>query len=256
LSSYHYEQKDKFEHILCFFSILICSAQSYKNIISTSSENTPDSTIFQNCLDSIQKYVYLDSRKIKPYIALCEEMLANGKELSNRHRLDYVIQIIYDEFNYNNYLGIVKIIEDNRKMLDMEGVLYSQKTLFNYLDGYTSLVLGEIESAQSTFQGMLDVAKTENDTIVMLQAHNSLGKLLTEQGDFDNAEKHLLEFYKMIPLNKQLHRTKANIELVDLYFKKNQTDKVQYYNEIGLHEADSLNAFDLKLEFLLNKVNN
>ena len=183
--------------ILVIFLIATpCYGQIYSDIISTSNENTHDSVIFQHCLDSIKKYVNLDSRKIKPYIAVCEEMLSGQAELSDRHRFSYVIERIYIEYDKDNLLGVLEIIEDNRKMLDWEGVLPQQKSEFTFTEGFSLLLLGEVEDAQKTFYELLDGAKAEQDTTLMLQSLFSLGKLFRMQNDFVNAEKYSLKYLK------------------------------------------------------------
>lgn len=75
----------------------------------------------------------MDSRKIKPYMKVCNEMLKHNSELSNRHRFAYIFECIFNEFNHNNSLGILQMIEDNRKMLDWEGVIPKQRNQIKYL---------------------------------------------------------------------------------------------------------------------------
>lgn len=240
--------------IITIFSIVQCLAQSNNNIIFPNTENTPDSIIFQNCIDSIDKYVYLDSRKIKPYVLLCEEMIRDQKELPNSHRLEFVIQCIYNEYNYNDYFGAFKLIETNRKLLDLEGILPSQKNQYKYLDGHTAMVLGEIGNAQRIFYELLEMAQENNNVPVILQSMSSLGKVFSEQNDFDNAEKYFLEYEKIIPDSSQLNKINNHISLVRLYLKNDKIDKAEYYNEMALKVSESLNALDFRLDILLLKI--
>lgn len=244
--------------LLSFLFILLLvkhsNGQNYSSIIFTASENTADSVIFQNCLDSIIKYVYLDSRKIEPYTKICDQMLNQPTELSNRHRFEYVIQRIYNEFNYKNILGVLEIIETNRKMLDEEGVLPEQKNQFKYLNGYTLLLIGEVGTAQEVFFELLDHAKEKRDSSLMMQSMSSLGKLFGMQNDFVSGEKYTLEFLKLIPEDKPVHKVNGYFELIRLYLESKQIDKAEYYNQVALHLVDSLSLVDFQVDFLLQKV--
>ena len=228
--------------------------QNYKKIIPSLPETTHDSIIFQHCIDSITKYVYLDSRKIKPYMEAAEEILKNESALTSRHKLDFDIQRIYNEYNYNNNLGVLKIIESNREMVKADGILKSQKKQFKYLEGYTLLTLGEIDNAQEIFYELLDIATANKDTSLMMQSLSSLGKVFSEQGDFANAEKYSLDYYALIPQNKLTHKATFYIELVQLYFDNKQYDKADFYNKKALNLADSLDLVDFHIDFLLQKV--
>ena len=243
---------------ISLFFVMLCASpcfgQNYSDLISTASEETPDSVIFDHCLDSISKYVYLDSRKIKPYTSACEEMLTDSTELSNRHRLEYVIQRIYIEYNYDNTFGALEIIETNRKMLELEGIRPVLKNRFKYLQGYTLLLIGETESAQDCFYELLDFAKTNRDTSLMAQSVGSLGKLFGMQKDYENAEKYALEFLELIPDKKPVHKVNGYVELISLYLENESIDKAEYYSEIALKLADSLNLVEFQVELLLNSV--
>ncbi len=234
--------------------VLPSYGQTYDNIISTISENTPDSTVFQHCIDSIAKYVYLDSRKMKPYMDAAEEMLSNESELPNRQRLEYVIQLIYDEYNYNNSLGVFKIIESNREMLKLEGIPQKQKNQFKFLEAYSLLTLGQIDDAQEVFYELLNIATVNKDTSLMIQSLSSLGKLFGEQGDIENAEKYSFQFFELIPENKTTHKATYYSELVQFYIDSELYDKAQHYNQVALQLADSLDLMDLQLDFLLQSV--
>ncbi len=239
--------------LICFIGSF-CFGQSYTSLITTSNENTADSVIFQHCLDSISKYVYLDSRKIKPYKAICEQMLANNSALTNRHRLGFVIECIYDQYNSGNSMGAFKIIETNKKLLDQDDVLTAQKTQLKYLEGFTLLELGESEDAQRRFYDLLAFAQANKDTTTIVQVSYSLGLLFTYQNEFENAEKYFTSCSNLIPPHKVSYRLNTNLEIVKMYIKSGQIDKAQYHNKISLHLTDSLNNPDLKLDFLLLQV--
>ena len=237
--------------------LFLCLTNTYGqgiNIISTSTEETPDSTIFNNCIDSIKKYVYLDSRKIKPFSLLCKELINSSAEITERQKLNYVIQSIYNEFNYADYLGIAKLIVENRYLLDKDGVARSQKVQFNYLDGYTSMMLGDLENAQLRFYDMHQTAKVENDTSLLIQALGSLGALFTKSKDYSSAENYFLEYKKLIPKNRPNLRLSVYVNLLDLYIEEEDSVKAQKYTQIGLKLADSLNSKDLKIELLIDEV--
>lgn len=240
---------------ICFLLLVNTSySQNYSNIISGTNENTADSVIFQHCIDSIEKYVYLDSRKIEPYFDVCKQMLEHGAELSNRHRFDYIMQTIYNEYNYNNTLGVLQIIESNREMLSWDDVLPVQKNGFKYLTGYTLLSMGEVESAQEIFYELLEIGTQKKDTSLLVQSLGALGKLFIAQNEFDDAEKYTLEFIKTIPDDLHLHKVNAYVDLIDLYIKSKQVGKAENYNNLSLHLVDSLDLKDLKVDFLLQKV--
>ena len=74
-------------------------------------ENAPDSVVFQTYLDSIEKYVYRDSRKIDEYKSLCEEMIFQEEELSNNNRLGFIIQNIFYQYTLDNTMKVVELIE-------------------------------------------------------------------------------------------------------------------------------------------------
>lgn len=234
--------------------VLPSYGQTYSHIISNVTENTEDSIVFQHCIDSIAKYVYLDSRKIKPYMDLAEDLISNESKLSNRQLLDFEFQRIYNEYNYNNTLGVYKIIERNRDKLNLNGITQKQKNHFNYLDAYTLLTLGEVDSAQEKFYELLDFASQNKDTSLMLQNLSSLGRLLGLQGDTENAEQFFFKFNALIPKHKTTHRAAFYSELIQLYIGSRQYDKAEQYNELALEFADSLNLVDLQVDFLLQKV--
>lgn len=231
-----------------------CNCQNYNNIISTISESTHDTTIFQHCIDSISKYVYIDSRKIKPYMDAAEEILSKESDLPSRLKLDLIIQRIYNQYNYDDNLGIFQIIENNREMLELEGIPTKQKNHFKYLEGYTLMTLGEIDNAQEIFYELLDIAIENKDTSLMMQSISSLGKLYGQQDDYTNAEKYLLEFSSLIPAKKTSHRATYYIELVQLYIDSKQYDKAEFYNELALKYADSTDLVDIQIDYLLQKV--
>lgn len=241
--------------LFTLLSISYCYGNSYFSTFPHLPENTPDSIIFQHCVDSIRKYVYVDSRKIKPYQSICQEILANkGDHLSKNLQLKFVIQQIYDQYNHNNMLGAVELIKNNQNIAESSGISKSQKNQFNYLNGYTLLVLGETEDAQTIFYELLDFAQQESDTSSMMQSLSALGKLFADQNDFNKAEKYYLNFHQIIPKDHFTHKVNAAVEMVELYLEHGQIEKAKYHNEKALALADSLNIIDLKIDLLLHKI--
>ena len=224
------------------------------DIITTATEETPDSTLFNNCLDSIEKYVYLDSRKIKPYVSLADELLRKSEIISSRQHLDYVMLMIYNEFNYAHHLGIAKMILDNSYLLSAPGITKSQRRQFKYLDGFTSMMLGDLEKAQVTFYDMLETAKIENDTSSLLQALASLGTTFTKANDYVNAENYYKEYLALIPSNRPSLRLSGYVDMVDAFIANRDFSNAEKYSELGLSVADSLKAKDFKVELLLDKI--
>ncbi len=240
---------------ILFIMLLAISGncQNYIDIIKSADKNTPDSIILQNCIDSISKYVYLDSRRITPFMEASEKLINEGSDIPNRLRLDYVIQQIYNEYNYNNNLGIFELIESNKAMLSLDGLSIKQINNFKYLEAYTLLSLGEVDDAQEIFYELYEISKETRDTSLMLQTLSSLGSLFEQQGEFVNAEKYYFDFINLLPPNKGTHKANFYIDLVQLYIESKQYEKAEKYNSIALKLADSLELVDLQIDFLLQK---
>lgn len=237
-----------------FISNLVCGKSLTK--IDSKEGNSPDSLVFQTYLDSIEKYVYMDSRKILEYVTLCEEMITEDKSLSNTNRLNFVIQNIYYQYTLDSLLEISRLIETNRKMLELSGIPNSIKKNFQYLDGFTSKVLGDQESAQKIFYQLLEDAIENNDTSTIYRSLHFLGTIYLDQKDYEKAEEYLLRSYELAKVLRKTVSTKIHpiLDLVDLYIEKGELENASYFNEIGLQMSDSLNLLDFKFDFMLNKV--
>lgn len=247
------------KNLLTIILVLACVNVVFtqaKNSIDLTIENIPDSTLFNNYLDSIEKYVYQDSRKMIKYKLLCEEMISSGKELSNANRFEFVIQSIYYQYTQDNTLEAFRIIETNKKMLDLDGISHSQKQGFKYLDGYTSMILGNIDIAQATFYQLMAKALEKKDTSSLFQALNSLGETYERQQDYDNAEKYYLDSYHLIKKMENRENSKIHVFLIltNLYLNKDDLSNAEYYNSFALNLADSLKVLDFKFDLLLQKV--
>lgn len=219
-------------------------------------KSTPDSIIFQNHLDSIEKYMYRDSKRVPEFKSLCEEMLIQEKELTNANRFEFVLQDIYYQYVLDSIMKVVQLIESNRKMLELDDIPYVKRKTFKYLDGFTSMIIGESETAQASFLQLLDDATQKNDSSMIFRSTYSMGEIFFRQKDFNTAEKYFLDAYDLIlKLNKNpvsiLH---VYFGLVDIYIEKKDFDQALYYNEIAIQSADSIEALDLKFDFLLKQV--
>jgi len=181
-------------------------------------------------------------------------MLEGESVVSNRLRFAYVLERIYNEYNYDNIFGILKIIENNRKMLDWDGVLPEQKHQFIYLEGYNLMSMGEVDDAQKMFYELLDIANVKNDTSLMLQSLKSLGELFTNQNDFVNAEKYSLRYLKLLPEDEPLHKAIFYVDLVNVYLKSKQLNKAEYYNQEALELVNANGFVDIQVDFLLHKI--
>lgn len=249
--------KNKTIHIISILLFVIhplfSQTQDKKEFIL---ETAPDSIVFKNYNDSIAKYVYRDSRRIDEYLSLCEDMITHDKELSNANRLDFVLNKIYYQYTLDNTLKVVELIETNKGMLELKGISYKQKKNFKYLDGYTSMVLGNLEAAQTTYYELLNESLDQKDSSITFQALYALGEIYLTQKEYNTAEKYFLDAYELI---KKIGKNSGNrvhvyIELVKLYIKKEDFIKAQNFNEIGIHLSDSLKMLDFKFDFLLNQV--
>lgn len=217
-------------------------------------ENTVDLDRFQAYVDSIDKYLYLNTDTVDMYFASCKHILQQNIPVADSSLFDYAIQEIYYAHAKDNALAAFQIIKANEHWLELEEIPQRLKNTFTYMKGFTLMALGDLASAQKIYYKIIDQGERQRDTSLLLQGLYSLGQLLSDEGDFDDAIDY---FNRILSFNDSNisagTRSLVNLELSDIYNRSKQPKKALKLLDSTLVFLEKEEIMVLKPDFLLLK---
>ena len=217
-------------------------------------ENPIDLDRFQAYVDSIEKYLYLDTDSLDMYFANCQYILQQNIPLPDSSLFDYAIQEIYYAHAKDDALAAFQIIKANEHWLEVEEIPQKLKNTFTYMKGFTFMALGDLASAQKIYYKIIDQGERQRDTSILVQGLYSLGQLLSDEEDFDDAINYFNRILSFDDSNISAGtRSLVNLELSDIYFRAKQPEKALELLDSTLVFLEEEQIMILKPDFLLLK---
>lgn len=217
-------------------------------------ENATDQNEFQMYVDTIAKYLYLDTEVVDHYFICCQEILEQSSPIPDSSLFDYIIQEIYYAHVKDDKLAAYQIIKAQEHLLETESIPQKLKNTFVYMRGFTAMTLGDLAFAQTAFYEMIDSSEKKRDTSQLVQGLYSLGQLLSDEEDLDGAIKNfnrILAFTdSIIPAGTW---SLVNLELSEVYIKAKQKEKAIHLLDSTLAFLEEEEIMVLKPDFLLLK---
>ncbi len=216
--------------------------------------STSDQREFQMYVDSIEKYLYLNTNVVDQYFNSCKDILEKDIPIPDSSLFDYVIQEIYYAHVKDNALAAFQIMEVHEHMLEVEEVPQKLKNSFIYMKGFTSMTLGDLAFARAAFYELIDRGEQQRDSSQLVLGLFSLGQLLSDQKDFVGATqcfKRLLTFSD--PYLPPGTFSLINFELSEVYSRDNQNEEALALIDSALVSLEAEKIFILKPDFLLLK---
>ncbi len=209
---------------------------------------------FQMYLDTINKYLYLNTDTVDQYFLACQNIIEQKVSLPDSSLFAYVIQEIYYAHVKENALAAYRIISNHEHVLEAAVIPQRLKNTFIYIRGFTYMVLGDLDFAQKSFYELIDNGEKQRDTSQIIKGLFSLGQLLNDERDLDGAMQcfnRLLSFGK----SHMRHTTfpLINSELSEIYYKSKQFKKALALIDSSLVFLEEQKMDVLKPDFLLLK---
>lgn len=217
-------------------------------------ENVNEHDKFQMYLDTINKYLYLNTDTVDQYFEACQRIIQQQAPLPDSSLFAYVIQEIYYAHVKENALAAYQIITNHEHLLEAAVIPEKEKNNFIYIRGFTYMTLGDLDFAQQSFYQLIDNGEKQRDTSQMIKGLFSLGQLLNDEEDLDGAMQcfnRLLSFGK----SHMRHTTfpLINSELSEIYYKSKQFKKALALIDSSLVFLEEQKMDVLKPDFLLLK---
>ncbi len=216
--------------------------------------NTIDLDRFQAYVDSIEKYLYLDTDSVDMYFENCKYILQQNIPLPDSSLFDYVIQEIYYAHAKDEALAAFQIIEANQQLVESEEIPQKLKNNFIYMKGFTSMALGDLTLARKIFYEIIDRGEQQRDTAQMVSGLFSLGQLLSDEKEFKEA---IQCFNKLLSFRDDYLPpgtfSLINFELSEVYSRSQQKEKALALIDTTLKFLEEERLYILKPDFLLLK---
>jgi len=161
---------------------------------------TPDSTVFNIYLDSIDYYLDVNQKVAQKYIERCEELLNSDADLTSRSKGKYLYWKIFMESSIGNYIHAYQLLKDKRPLLPEdvpEDLIYDIK----YLEGFILSSLGDVEAAQSNYEEYIAYGEKVNDQSIIHIGLFLLAQLQSDNKMYKEAEKNLMKVYEEVIQN-------------------------------------------------------
>jgi len=241
---------------LCYIIISHPGLIAQNNSPSTDAilENTSDQKAFQMYVDTITKYLYLDTDIVDQYFESCKSILEQDILLPDSSLFDYIIQEIYYAHIKENVLAAYQLITDHEHLLSVEEIPQNLKNNFIYIRGFTQMGLGDLEFAQKAFYEMIDNGEKQRDTSQIVLGLFSLGQLLSDEKDLSGA----IECFNRLLSFGESHIKPGtfsliNFELSEAYHRADQIEKALELVDSTLLFLEKQKLYVLKPDFLLLK---
>lgn len=241
---------------LCCLIISINDTMAQDDPISTNLtlENANEHDKFQMYVDTINKYLYLDTDIVDQYFEACQNIIEQKIPLPDSSLFAYVIQEIYYAHVKENPLAAYQIITEHEHLLETEVIPEELKNNFIYIRGFTYMTLGDLDVAQQSFYQLIDNGEKQRDTSQIIKGLFSLGQLLNDEEDFKGA---IQCFERLLPFDKSQMRPTTfpliNYELSETYFGSKQMEKALGLIDSSLVFLEEQKMHVLKPDFLLLK---
>lgn len=217
-------------------------------------ENANEQDKFQMYVDTIYKYLYLNTDTVDHYFQACQDIIEKKVPLSDSSLFAYIIQEIYYAHVKENALAAFKIITKHEHLLEATVIPEELKNNFIYIRGFTYMALGDLDFAQKSFYQLIDNGEKQRDTSQILKGLFSLGQLLNDERDLVGATEC---FDRLLSLDKSHMKPTTvpliNIELSEVYHKSKEIEKALDLIDSSLVLLEEQKMHVLKPDFLLLK---
>lgn len=211
-----------------------------------------DTTKLLMYIDTIDKYLYRDNKIVNQAIEEAKAIFEKNKQMPNSISLKYATNIIYYELSKNDLLSSYQVIKDYEYLLNDKNIPDNIRGRFNYINGFTHMVLGDIRVAQKIYYDLVEDARTRKDTSLMNSSLYSLGQLYADEKEYDSALKN---FLSLIETNKNYKEKPSTIALINYELSQTYIGKAEYdkalqviSNSMTFLEKEKID--DLKTDFL------
>ncbi|MEO0472294.1 MAG: ATP-binding protein [Bacteroidota bacterium] len=221
----------------------------------TFAEAENDQQRFEMYLDSIDKFLYRDIDIAEAAMQACQAILDRGGTLPDSSQFKFVLQSIYLRHSMADPLGAYTIIATHQNRLDTLNISVHDKSVFQYLAGFTYMELGDLKTAQETYYQTLENAYLDQDTSTVISCYHSLGQLFNDDKDPREAIRHL---QKVLTLGYPKYQRPSTlvltyIELCEAYEELNQNDSVLLQLNTAYEIAEENNLQILTSDVLILK---
>jgi tetratricopeptide (TPR) repeat protein len=124
--------------------------------------------------------------------------------------------------------------------------LASNSATFHSTEGWTSLMIGDIEKAESSFQNASRLLTEASKITARVEVHLGLGLLRLEQGREDEAKTHLETcvnaFKKWEYTTQPIYHIQTLLHLTSIYARKNEIEKARESSQWAKRLAETLKS--------------
>lgn len=221
-----------------------------------------DAKLLMTYVDSVQKYLYRDSEKATLYINKSEDLLTSNPSLPDSTLAHHLKAKIYYIHHDGDPLRAFEIFAENRDKIYSDRIPEKLKMSLRYIEAFTYMELGDLESAQFKYYQNIEQGRELNDLKAVSSNLYSLGQLFKTDEKYQAA---LETFKKLFATIGQTEITSsswilAHNELAGVYSQLGQYDDALQEIQESIDLAEETNADILKShakmikgEILLNK---
>ena len=185
-----------------------------------------DNDLLMTYIDSVQEYLYRDSEIAGFYMDKSEEILESNPSIPDSTLAYHVSNKIFFFHNEGKPLKAFETFADTRYEIYANSIPDKLQFTLRYLEGFTYMTLGDLESAQVQFYENILRGKDLNNLEAVTSNLYSLGQLFSEDGQYQAA---LDALQKMLTYQDQVIQRPSTWILAHI-------ETAEAYSELGEHD--------------------
>jgi signal transduction histidine kinase len=198
--------------------------------------------------------MYRDMNLVENIFEACDSIIQSDPLIHDSLLFQYSLAQIYYELSNNRTLEAYKIILDLEEDSHQSYISRKPRSAYNYINAFTIMSLGDLESAQKVYYNNVEFGKSTQDTATILMNLYSLGQLYNDEEESDAAIKCYQEILNMGKFNDRVSTHALTMfELSEAYLNKgNYKDALESINK-GLELIQEHDLQVLKPDMLVQK---